>query len=304
MVVGGLEVRLGGRLSRAVLGVAIAAGVAACAGRSDKGDSDQNVGGGAGQSGTGGSSGTAGASASGGSGGSGASAGKGGSGGSGGSAGKAGGGGSAGASGSGGSAGKVDCAALSAASEAALNDAKRCDPDAPEPECTLRVSVGVVCGQDEFVNADAADSIAVMKRADAQYAMSCMTGGVLCGASAPALGANCSAAGVCETVYDNGGRGCRVDGTLYAHGAMHINPSFDCDDCTCDDGTLSCPEPAGCPECPEGTLRGEGCAICGPTDACLATEIGCFPTCETSADCPNKDSSICSNGTCVTGFCG
>jgi hypothetical protein len=185
-----------------------------------------------------------------------------------------------------------------------LAEAKHCDPDAPEPECTLSVSVGVVCGQEEFVNAGASDVIAVMKQADAQYAMSCITGGVLCGASAPALGANCSAAGVCETVYDNGGRGCRVDGTLYAHGAMHINPSFDCADCTCDDGTLSCPEPAGCPECPEGTARGQGCAVCAPNDACLATEIGCFPTCETSADCPNKDSAICNNGTCVTGFCG
>lgn len=287
MVVGRIDVLLGATFSRSLLALTLAGGIVACAGRSEQDGADHGVGG-AGETGTGGSSsGTAGASASGGSGGS---------------AGKGGSGGSAGTGGAGGSAGKVDCTALSAASEAALNEARQCDPTAAEPECTLRVTVGAVCGEDQFVNAAASEAVAVMKQADAQYAESCVAMGVTCGPSRVALGANCTAEGLCETVYDNGGRGCRVDGTLYPHGAMHINPSFDCPDCQCDDGALVCPDVGGCAACPDGTMLGRGCAICGPTDACLATEIGCFPSCTTGRDCGAN--ALCSGRACVTGICG
>jgi hypothetical protein len=160
-----------------------------------------------------------------------------------------------------------------------------------------------VCGEDQFVNANAEEAVAVMKAADAEYAKSCLTRGVTCGAAATALGANCSASGLCETVYDNGGRGCRVDGTLYEHGTTHIDPSFGCPDCTCDDGSLFCPDIGGCAECPPGTAFGMGCAVCGPTDACLATEIGCFPSCSSTADCADRGA-VCTYGACVTGFCG
>jgi len=289
MVAGRVDVRVGATRSLTLLALALAVsgGGVACAGRSERDGAEHGVGGGAGETGTGGSSS-----------GTGGSAGKGGAGGSAGSSG------SSGSAGSGGSAGKVDCAALSAASEAALNEARRCDPNATVGQCTLRVTVGVTCGEDQFVNASASDAVSAMKLADAEYAMSCLPSGVTCGASRTALGANCSASGLCETVYDNGGRACRVDGYLFEHGMTNIAWKFDCPDCQCDDGVFTCSDPGCGMHCTTGTTRGTGCAICGPTDACLATDLACFPSCSSNADCVGTGSSLCLDGACVTGICG
>lgn len=46
--------------------------------------------------------------------------------------------------------------------------------------------------------------------------------------------------------------------------------------------------------CAPGTAWGESCTSCGPTDACLKLETGCYPTC----------SGACDGGVpCVGGLC-
>jgi hypothetical protein len=191
---------------------------------------------------------------------------------------------------------------LSDAYESAYEQTRVCDPTAPAEQCTTRISYGLECGQDVFINGKQTDARIAMEGASEDYAAQGCLRAVTCGASANPIGANCSEAGVCETVYDNGGRGCKVDGVVYAHGAQNIPSPTDCNTCSCDDGQLACTE-LGCPnECPTGTDGGSQCALCGPTDACQVVEYGCFPQCDTASDC--NPSEACVSNRCVSGICG
>ena len=262
--------------------------VAACgrSERDDGGDDDAVTPGGAGGGGAGGASG-------GGAGGASA-AGKGGTGG---------GAGTGAASGSGGSAGKADCSALSDAYESAVAQAETCDPAATSDPCTKLIGVGLECGQDEFANPDQTDALAALQAASDAYTAGACRMSVMCGQSGTPIGAHCSAAGHCETVFDNGGRGCKVNGQVYSHGTSGIPAPDGCNTCSCDDGVLGCTE-IGCmndPPCPVGMATGTQCALCGPTDACQVVEYGCFKTCVDG--CAEMGAS-CIAGLCLTSVCG
>jgi hypothetical protein len=288
------------RSSRAAA-VAAALLVVAC-GRSQKKTGDEDVvdtsgaGGDAGSGGSdasmGGASGSAGTMASGGSGAGGAAGG-----------GTAGGGGAPATGGAGGSAGGAECTRLSDAYEAAFEDAKRCDPEAATPQCTKRLDYGFQCGEAVFVNPSQTDALAAIEAASQAYADGrCGTSGVICGASPNPLGANCSDAGECVTVYDNGGRGCMVAGVIYAHGTGGIPALDGCNQCSCDDGALACTKLACGDACPAPLVAGTQCAACGPTDACQLVEYACFAPCESTADCDAAE--LCVSSVCVTGVCG
>jgi len=202
--------------------------------------------------------------------------------------------------GTGGSAGKADCTAISDAYEAAFEQAKHCEPTAKQNQCTLLVGYGFQCGEQLYVNPDETEALAAIKAASTAYAEGNCAMPVTCGAAPNPIGANCSPEGVCETIFDNGGTGCQVDGVLYPHGTTGIQPSFAGCDCECSDGHLICPD--GCVEtCPGDQTTGEQCASCGPTDACLVVETLCLDPCTDS--CPARGTS-CVSGVCIFSFCG
>ena len=60
------------------------------------------------------------------------------------------------------------------------------------------------------------------------------------------------------------------------------------------------------PECADGEVARSTCVECGPTDKCVRSEVQCFPTCETVADCEGgtKHYDTCSAGVCTSFACG
>jgi hypothetical protein len=176
---------------------------------------------------------------------------------------------------------------------AALDEAKSCDPAAPD-SCSELIAEGLVCGCDAFVNPANAEAIAAAQTAQQAYAEAQCGGDVLCGPCAPAVSAYCSAEGRCETTHDTGqGIACKVGGIVYPSGAGNIPDPVSCNTCECLDGQLACTE-IGCPKpCPDGSDYGTQCAECGPTDACLVVEHGCLPVCMDS----------CVQGSCNDGLC-
>jgi len=184
------------------------------------------------------------------------------------------------------------CESISATYGELMERAERCDPGQPN-QCTLRVVAGLGCGCDTFLNPDAFDE-AEIRAAVAAYSANDCGGDVLCGECNPAVSARCSAEGRCVTDSDpKDGVGCRVGGVTYQDGAQDVPDPFSCNSCECDDGHLICTE-INCPNaCPDGAVPDTGCFQCGPTDACLVLETGCFPACTDS----------CAEGVCLGGVC-
>jgi len=184
------------------------------------------------------------------------------------------------------------CRETSATYNELTQRALACDPDQPN-QCTLRVTVGLSCGCDAFVNPARWDDAAIQAAARDYSAMSC-GGEALCGECDPAVSGSCSAEGVCVTDSEpKDGVACRVDGVTYPDGADDVPDPYSCNRCQCDDGHLLCTE-IGCPKpCPDRTLPGTSCAACGPADECQVLETGCFPACV----------GTCAEGECVAGVC-
>jgi hypothetical protein len=207
---------------------------------------------------------------------------------------------SAGTGGAAGAAGSQVCIGLSQAYAEAVDAATACDPTIDSVQCTERVDVGLACSCPSFVNPLNATAIDTMKTIAEKSAATMCFGGVTCGACAEPSFGRC-ANGHCETVYGNGGKSCKVGGKLYADGEGNIPDPTSCNTCSCVDGDLACTE-IGCPvPCPDGQSYGKQCAECGPTDACLTVEHGCFPTCQ---DGCAQAGALCVNGVCITGVCG
>jgi hypothetical protein len=191
------------------------------------------------------------------------------------------------------------CMSLEAQYSAAMDLAKSCKPGLPN-QCTKSIFEGLTCGCDTFVNPNQASAVAAVSAIQKKYQTLACGVQVTCGACGSPTTAYCSAAGRCESVtVDEGAAACLVGGVIYASGSSGISDPTSCNQCSCDNGQLSCTE-IYCPiECPAGTAPGNQCAQCGPTDACLVTEFGCLPSC--SQDCPGGG--LCFAGTCRT-VCG
>jgi von Willebrand factor type C domain len=178
---------------------------------------------------------------------------------------------------------------------AAVEAALKCDPQA-KGQCTEKLEQGLQCGCGLFVNGQNIDDIEAAKQAAAAYSALSCGGDVLCGACATPAAGYCSAAGVCETLWGEGGAACKVGGVIYPDGATGIPDPTSCNKCSCQDGKLSCTE-MHCPTpCPTGSALSTQCALCGPTDGCLIVEHACLPTCSASAD-------TCTQGFCSGGVC-
>jgi hypothetical protein len=185
------------------------------------------------------------------------------------------------------------CSDLSAAYSEAIDEARECDPAAPD-SCSELVFVGLQCGCDSFVNPEHADALARAAAAQQSYSEQQCGGIVLCGQCLPPTAAYCSAEGKCVDTYDMpSGVACMVGGVVYESGATGIPDPFSCNTCDCFDGQLACTE-IGCPvECPEGSAPGSRCAQCGPTDGCEIVEHSCLPVCM----------DLCEGGVCLDGVC-
>jgi hypothetical protein len=90
---------------------------------------------------------------------------------------------------------------------------------------------------------------------------------------------------------------CVVEGKKYREGESVPDP-FSCNMCTCRDGKpdtcteRSCPEP-----CPDGTVAGSRCLMCGPAGGCTASEVGCLPRCSSDSNC-SPDAPFCVQSVC------
>lgn len=199
--------------------------------------------------------------------------------------------GSGGASGS--EPGGVSCGQVVTFYEELVSEAKGCDPHSPNL-CTLRVSDELGCGCETFVNPNHWDQSLAMAYQSHYSALACNATGN-CGPCRSPLRGVCSVMNGCEDAFDPApGRGCKVDGSVYADGASSLPDPTSCNTCTCRDGELSCTN-LDCPEpCPKDTKLAKSCAQCGSRLDCDVVEHACQPTC----------SDTCSSGaTCVDGAC-
>jgi von Willebrand factor type C domain len=187
------------------------------------------------------------------------------------------------------------CEDAQAAYGAAVEAARKCDPRAKN-QCTEKFEEGLACSCGIFVNGENVDARKAAKQAAAAYSASSCGGGVQCGPCASPAAGYCSAAGACETLWEEGGAACKVGGVIYRDGATGIPDPTSCNKCSCQDGKLGCTE-IHCPTpCPTGSAPSTQCALCGPTDACLIVEHACLPTC-------SPDTDECMQGACVDGVC-
>ena len=187
----------------------------------------------------------------------------------------------------------LTCASASTSYAALMDQAKACDPTQPNP-CTKRVSEGLGCVCDTFVNPAGYDEAATRETVARFDAASCNQN-ANCGPCSPAVTARCSAAGVCVSDSDpTDGTACRVGGLTYQNGSVGVPDPYSCNQCECRDGSLICTEINCATPCPEGTSPGTSCAECGADDDCLVVETGCLPACE--SDCAAAD--VCSGGVC------
>jgi von Willebrand factor type C domain len=188
-----------------------------------------------------------------------------------------------------------NCEGVAATYAAAVDKARQCDPKAMG-QCRGKLAEGLQCACGVFVNQVNTEAIAAAKQAAANYSAANCGGDVLCGACATAVDGYCSAAGVCETLWEEGPTACKVNGVVYPDGATDIPDPTSCNKCSCKSGQLSCTE-INCPmPCPPDRVFSTQCALCGPTDGCLVVEHACLPTCS-----PNTDS--CVAGACSDGVC-
>lgn len=191
----------------------------------------------------------------------------------------------------------VSCEQVDTFYDQLLQDAKKCDPHDPNV-CTLRVSSGLACGCDTFVDPSSWNQGLATAFATHYSALACASGP--CGMCKPPLRGFCSVMQGCMDAYDLGAQpACKVDGVVYPDGTSGIPDPTSCNGCTCKAGALSCTE-IYCPTpCPLGTKLAKSCAQCGPTDNCEVVEHSCRPTCsDTCAE------GICIDGACLVGVCG
>jgi hypothetical protein len=184
----------------------------------------------------------------------------------------------------------------------AYEEAAQCDPNAADDECTQKLTIGLACGCEGFVNPTHADAVMRMSEAQSAYEGRACRAGIVCGACLAPIRGRCSDAGRCEGVPPGSGRSCKVAGKIYADGESNIPDPVSCNACECDDGVLACTEIGGCEQpCPDGYAFGTDCAQCGPTDDCEIPEYDCFKTCQDGCDAPGT---LCLDGLCVSGVCG
>jgi len=175
---------------------------------------------------------------------------------------------------------------------AAIDDAKACDPKQPG-QCSERITEGLACGCQTYVNADEPEALAAAQAAQQAYtAMSCGDG-IVCGPCQAPASAYCSTEGRCEPLFEDGEAACQVNGVIYESGASGIQDPVSCNSCECRDGDLLCTEIGCAVPCPPGTTYGTQCAHCGPSDDCVVVEHGCLPACSDS----------CEQGACIEGVC-
>lgn len=194
------------------------------------------------------------------------------------------------------------CVALGIEMAQAVQAAKECNPVLSSEQCTQLVSASVPCGCPTFANPKNNDAIDRLSQIQQGYAKLGCGLGVACGACWQPVRGYCSPEGRCEDSTEPEPKGCKVAGVVYPSGSTDIkDPEGSCNTCTCVDGVLSCTL-RDCPSsgCPSGTEFGQGCAECGPTDACTLPEYGCFPVCTTTCADPSQ---LCLNGLC-RGICG
>lgn len=178
-----------------------------------------------------------------------------------------------------------------------LAESKPCDPHDPDP-CSYRVSSGLGCGCDTFVNPELWDTAQANAFTTHAQILDCGSGP--CGLCPPSpLRGRCTLMHGCEdTTEPKPGPGCKVDGVVYSDGAAGIPDPISCNVCSCNAGQLSCTE-QNCPRpCPAGSVLASRCAQCRAADACEVVEHACFPACtDTCAE------GVCTDGVCLTGMC-
>lgn len=191
----------------------------------------------------------------------------------------------------------VSCEQVDVFYQQLLDENKSCDPHEFEP-CSFRVSTGLGCGCDTFVNPDNWDTARAGAFATHYQSLACGSGP--CGMCPPSpLRGKCTVMGRCEdTSEPKPGPGCKVNGVSYSDGSSGIPDPVSCNVCSCNAGQLSCTE-KDCPQpCPAGTVLAVSCAQCRAAGACELIEHACYPTCtDTCAD------GVCINGACVPGMC-
>jgi hypothetical protein len=188
------------------------------------------------------------------------------------------------------------CGAEAEEYTAQLMLAKSCDRDDPDA-CSQRVSAGLACECETFVNAGQTSALAAAEAAKKRYAGLICGAGATCGPCQPPTSGWCNAAGYCSDQYPtNPGAGCLVGGNVYPSGAMGVPTVEGCNTCQCVDGELTLCTLIGCDtnQCPEGTRRAKSCAECGPAGECTIVEHSCHPTCTDRCD-----DGVCKDGVCV-----
>lgn len=193
----------------------------------------------------------------------------------------------------------ISCEQVGVFYEQLLEDAKRCDPHESE-SCSYRVSTGLGCGCDTFVNPQNWNKDLAAAYASHYQSLGCGSG-IACGMCAqPPVGGQCTMQGRCADAAElKAGPGCKVGGVVYADGSSDIPDPVSCNLCSCNAGQLACTDKA-CPKpCPAGTKLATSCAQCGPTDACQVVEHACYPACTDSCA-----TGACIDGACLTGICG
>jgi len=183
------------------------------------------------------------------------------------------------------------CESVDAASGTYVEQAKKCDPAAPN-QCTQLVAGALDCACPTYVNPENQEAIAALAATHEEYA-SLMCGPPPCDCASPS-GAFCGPAGECVDLYDGGLAACEVDGQVYPSGASGFAGPLGCGTCSCSNGELECTDEA-CPSaCPPNAVLGSHCSQCDAfTGGCAVVEHTCLELC---AD-------TCESGTCVDGVC-
>jgi hypothetical protein len=193
----------------------------------------------------------------------------------------------------------ISCEQVGVFYDQLLQEAKGCDPHESNP-CSFRVSTGLVCGCDTFVNPKNWNRDLAAAYATHHDALSCGVG-VVCGmCPVVPLRGRCTIQHGCEDTNEPApGPGCKVGEVVYADGSSGIPDPTSCNQCVCNAGKLACTD-ENCPlPCPAGTKLATSCAQCGPTDACEVVELACYPVC--TDVCTDG---VCIGGACITGVCG
>ncbi len=186
------------------------------------------------------------------------------------------------------------CMDIAADFSAALEDARACDP-ARRDSCSQRVTSGLVCGCDAFVDPANISALERLEAARSRYSDGSCGENVLCGPCWETTSASCSPEGRCETQFiESGTVACRVNGVVYESGRTGVPDPFSCNTCDCENGELVNCTQRDCPSaCPPNAVMGTQCAQCGPTDGCEVVEHACLVVC----------SDECSEGLCLDGVC-